>query len=77
MGLTSGVWTGGALLIHLVIIRECRKFLDETLSTAANLRSWCMRFIMLDLFFGMARTSSSSIRSASTSSPAPSCCSSS
>jgi two-component system, cell cycle sensor histidine kinase PleC len=55
-GLTSGVWTGGALLIHLVIIRECRKFLDETPSTAANLRSWRMRFIMLDLFFGMAWT---------------------
>jgi two-component system cell cycle sensor histidine kinase PleC len=55
-GLTSGVWTAGALLIHLVIIRECRKFLDETPSTAANLRSWRMRFIMLDLFFGMAWT---------------------
>jgi two-component system, cell cycle sensor histidine kinase PleC len=54
-GLASGVWTGGALLIHLVIIRECRKFLDETPSTA-NLRSWRMRFIMLDLFFGMAWT---------------------
>ena len=52
----SGVWTAGALLIHLVIIRECRKFLDETPSTAANLRSWRMRFIMLDLFFGMAWT---------------------
>ena len=56
LGITSGVWTAGALLIHLVIIRECRKFLDETPSTAANLRSWRMRFIMLDLFFGMAWT---------------------
>jgi two-component system cell cycle sensor histidine kinase PleC len=55
-GLASGVWTAGALLIHLVIIRECRKFLDETPSTATNLRSWRMRFIMLDLFFGMAWT---------------------
>jgi hypothetical protein len=27
---TARVWTAGALLIHLVIIRECRKFLDET-----------------------------------------------
>jgi two-component system cell cycle sensor histidine kinase PleC len=53
--LTSGVWTGGALLIHLVIIRKCRLFLDETPSTA-NLRSWRMRFILLDLFFGMAWT---------------------
>ena len=53
--LTSGVWTGGALLIHLVIIRKCKLFLDETPSTA-NLRSWRMRFILLDLFFGMAWT---------------------
>ena len=49
--LTSGVWTGGALLIHLVIIRKCKLFLDETPGTA-NLRSWRMRFILLDLFGG-------------------------
>src|SRR5271155_372374 len=53
--LTSGTWTAGALLIHLVIIRPCRQFLDETPSTA-NLRTWRLRFIMLDLFFGMAWT---------------------
>ena len=53
--LTSGVWTAGALVIHLVIIRNCRQFLDEPPSTA-NLRSWRLRFIMLDLFFGMAWT---------------------
>src|SRR5271156_1194203 len=51
--LTSGVWTGGALLIHLVIIRACRQFLEESPSTM-NLRSWRMRFLLLDLFFGMA-----------------------
>src|SRR5271170_8274821 len=44
--LTSGVWTAGALLIHLIIIRTCRQFLDEPPSTA-NLRSWRMRVIML------------------------------
>src|ERR1700761_6828132 len=53
--LTSGVWTGGALVIHLVIIRACKTFLDET-PTTANLRLWRMRFILLDLFFGMAWT---------------------
>jgi two-component system cell cycle sensor histidine kinase PleC len=53
--LTSGTWTGGALLIHLVIIHTCRKFLEESPSTA-NLRSWRLRFIMLDLFFGVAWT---------------------
>ena len=53
--LTSGVWTGGALVIHLVIIRTCKSFLDET-PTTANLHRWRMRFILLDLFFGMAWT---------------------
>jgi two-component system cell cycle sensor histidine kinase PleC len=53
--LTAGVWTAGALLIHLVIIRTCRRFLEEPPSTI-NLRSWRMRFLLLDLFFGMAWT---------------------
>jgi two-component system cell cycle sensor histidine kinase PleC len=53
--LTSGTWTGGALIIHLVITQMCRRFLDEPASTA-NLRSWRLRFIMLDLFFGVAWT---------------------
>jgi two-component system, cell cycle sensor histidine kinase PleC len=53
--LVCGVWTGGALLIHLVIIRACRLFLAEPPGTA-NLRAWRMRFLMLDLFFGMAWT---------------------
>src|SRR5271169_6902364 len=30
--LTCGVWTGGTLLIHLVIIRCCRQFLEEPAS---------------------------------------------
>jgi two-component system, cell cycle sensor histidine kinase PleC len=53
--LICGVWTAGALLIHLVVIRTCRHFLAEAPSTA-NLRSWRMRFLLLDLFFGMAWT---------------------
>ena len=53
--LTSGTWTAGALIIHLVITRKCRQFLDEPPSTA-NMHAWRMRFIMLDLFFGMAWT---------------------
>src|SRR6204780_5673146 len=32
--LTSGVWTAGTLLIHLIIIRKCRQFLEEAPSTA-------------------------------------------
>jgi two-component system, cell cycle sensor histidine kinase PleC len=53
--LVCGVWTAGALLIHLVIIRKCRQFLAEPANTA-TLRTWRMRFILLDLFFGMAWT---------------------
>src|ERR1700728_4427635 len=53
--LTSGIWTGGALIIHLVITQMCRRFLDEPAGTV-NLRSWRLRFILLDLFFGVAWT---------------------
>src|SRR6201996_101618 len=53
--LTSGIWTIGALIIHLVMIRSCRRFLDEQ-PAAVNLRKWRMRFILLDLFFGVAWT---------------------
>src|SRR6202161_4854476 len=53
--LTCGVGTGRALFIHLVLIRGCRQSLDEPPSTT-QLRSWRMRFILLDLFFGMAWT---------------------
>jgi two-component system, cell cycle sensor histidine kinase PleC len=53
--LTSGTWTAGTLVIHLIIVRLCRRFIDEPPSTA-NLRSWRLRFIILDLFFGMAWT---------------------
>src|SRR5579862_6811371 len=53
--LVCSVWTAGALLIHLVVIRACRQFLAEPANTSA-LRGWRMRFILLDLFFGMAWT---------------------
>jgi two-component system cell cycle sensor histidine kinase PleC len=53
--LVCGVWTAGALLIHVVIARACRQFLAETPGTA-NLRIWRTRFFLLDLFFGVAWT---------------------
>jgi two-component system, cell cycle sensor histidine kinase PleC len=53
--LISGVWTGGALLIHLIIVGACRQFLAEPPNTA-NTRAWRMRFLLLDLFFGVAWT---------------------
>jgi two-component system, cell cycle sensor histidine kinase PleC len=51
--LVSGARTGGALIIHLVTFRTCRRFLDEQ-PGSTNLRSWRLRFILLDLFFGVA-----------------------
>ncbi len=53
--LVSGVWTVGALFIHLVIIRKCRQFLDAA-PGAPNLRLVRLRFILLDLFSGLAWT---------------------
>jgi two-component system, cell cycle sensor histidine kinase PleC len=53
-GVTAAVWTVGALIIHVVIIHTCRQFLDE--SPGTNLRAWRLRFVLLDLFFGVAWT---------------------
>src|SRR5271163_3081197 len=53
--LVCGVWTAGALIIHVVIIRKCRQFLAEPANTS-TVRTWRMRFVLLDLFFGMAWT---------------------
>jgi two-component system cell cycle sensor histidine kinase PleC len=53
--ITSGVWTVGALVIHLVIVRHCRTFLAEP-PGPATLKRARLRFILLDLFFGMAWT---------------------
>src|SRR5271166_5904408 len=53
--LTSGVWTAATLIIHAVIIHACRQFLNEQPATM-NLCSWRLRFILLDMFFGVAWT---------------------
>jgi two-component system, cell cycle sensor histidine kinase PleC len=50
---TAGVWTAAVLVIHAVITTKCRQFLAET-PGATNLRTWRLRFITLDLFFGIA-----------------------
>jgi len=49
----AGTWTSAVLMIHAVTITKCRQFLAEP-PTSINIRSWRLRFIMLDLFFGMA-----------------------
>jgi two-component system cell cycle sensor histidine kinase PleC len=49
----AGAWTTAVLVIHLVIVRTCRQFLADTPNEAAA-RKWRLRFIMLDLFYGLA-----------------------
>ncbi|MBX9845278.1 MAG: sensor histidine kinase, partial [Xanthobacteraceae bacterium] len=49
----AGVWTAAILVIHLVIIVKCKQFLAEP-STTRDLKRWRTRFIMLDLFYGLA-----------------------
>ncbi len=49
----AGAWTASVLVIHLVIVSSCRKFLAEPLHEI-NARKWRLRFIMLDLFYGLA-----------------------
>ncbi len=51
--LTAGTWTCAVLVIHAVIITKCRQFLSEP-QNGVNIRQWRLRFILLDLFFGLA-----------------------
>src|SRR5579863_8732955 len=51
--LTAGIWTSAVLAIHAIMVAKCRQFLAEP-QGSANLRFWRLRFIMLDLFFGLA-----------------------
>jgi two-component system cell cycle sensor histidine kinase PleC len=50
---TAGIWTASVLLIHAVMIRKCRQFL-ATPPFEVNIKAWRIRFVMLDLFFGLA-----------------------
>jgi len=49
----AGAWTAAVLLIHAIIITKCRQFLSEP-STTQDLKRWRLRFIILDLFYGLA-----------------------
>jgi two-component system, cell cycle sensor histidine kinase PleC len=51
----AAIWTAAALAIHLIMITKCRQFLAEP-QGQTGLRTWRLRFIMLDLFFGLAWT---------------------
>src|SRR3981081_813708 len=50
---TAGIWTSAVLVIHAITVTKCRQFLAEP-QGSTNLRLWRLRFIMLDLFFGLA-----------------------
>src|SRR5262245_18635298 len=49
----AGIWTAAVLVIHAIIITKCRQFLAVQPNTV-QVRRWRLRFIMLDLFFGLA-----------------------
>jgi two-component system cell cycle sensor histidine kinase PleC len=51
----AGAWTASVLVIHAVMITKCRQFLDLPM-TEVVARTWRVRFIMLDLFYGLAWT---------------------
>jgi two-component system cell cycle sensor histidine kinase PleC len=51
--INAGIWTAAVLVIHAVTITKCRQFLASS-PTSLNLRAWQMRFILLDLFQGLA-----------------------
>src|SRR4029079_12690196 len=51
--MVAGAWTAAVLVIHAVIVSKCRQFLSETPATH-SIRRWRLRFIILDLFYGLA-----------------------
>jgi two-component system cell cycle sensor histidine kinase PleC len=51
--LSAGIWTAAVLLIQLVILMVCRRFLDMPVDTI-DIKTWRFRFVLLDLFFGLA-----------------------
>lgn len=64
VGFLSSIWTGATvaatwiaavLVIHVIILVKCRQFLSEAAATV-RIRLWRVRFVLLDLFFGLAWT---------------------
>jgi len=62
IGLMSGLWTGAViagtwtaaiLIVHAVSITKCRQFLERPMGEISA-HAWRRRFIMLDLFYGLA-----------------------
>jgi two-component system cell cycle sensor histidine kinase PleC len=53
--LKAGTWTSAVLVIHAIIVGKCRQFLGEPVSRI-NIQGWRLRFIVLDLCFGLSWT---------------------
>ena len=51
--IAAGAWTAAVLVIHAVIVTKCRQFLELPMA-AVDAKSWRFRFILLDLFYGLA-----------------------
>jgi len=49
----AGVWTAAVLLIHAVIVAQCRQFMAAP-AGEIPIRTWRLRFIALDLCFGLS-----------------------
>jgi two-component system cell cycle sensor histidine kinase PleC len=54
-GLKAGTWTSAVLVIHAIIVSKCRQFLSPP-ANRINIRGWRLRFIVLDLCFGLSWT---------------------
>jgi two-component system, cell cycle sensor histidine kinase PleC len=52
---TAGIWTSAVLMVHAIIIAKSRQFLSEP-PNSIDFRAWRLRFILLDLFYGLAWT---------------------
>src|SRR6188768_953033 len=51
--LAAGTWTVAVLVTHAVIVTKCRQFLEKP-ANEISIRAWRLRFITLDLFYGLA-----------------------
>jgi two-component system, cell cycle sensor histidine kinase PleC len=51
--LAAGAWTASVLVIHAVMVGKCRQFLELPMAEVVA-RSWRLRFIVLDLLYGLA-----------------------
>lgn len=50
--IAAGIWTLGLLSIHMIIVNTCRRYGKEAVQ-AGEIRKWRMRFILLELFYGL------------------------